>query len=616
MAVVQNLKAIFERSNESISPDRGRSGASSASGIETPTRPLSKIRTSFVSVERIGNRSISKERRILIRSSSTNECENPNFLDIYNNNKKITTGESNLNFKSSIGQRNAASIMKDEEKQIDLKRANDSSVISISKDSNKINAIQGDKISKLNASPLSLKNTTLSNSSKGASQRNPATPTSRNIDIRGNEVKSIQKSTNSKTGSYSSIRSKPENTPAHSKNHNQETSQLVRVKRLTPKSPTRPVKLPPSLTTHTASSSSKTANAVSSTFSQPSLRRVSSNFQQSISSQRRMSIASNISLMPKYQVKKNHSDSRTHLDSSKKTLTQSTLPQSATTELSFLARMTRPTASSSSKTTDKLPTSKKNSMNTRPTTKNASKTTSHKSEPKKNTSAMKRDKKPDIPTAKNINVSTSKMSKKKTLQSTSNSTTAEHKNKSSSSKIALNDKESGDPFTSFEPNGCNNKMDDEKSLDVPVNQPKESPKKSVQEFLTNTSSLNTDPIDDFKEAIVFKGNVSGTEAENPTSLGESDLDLSNCKEAIVFKSNVSGTEAENPTSLGESDLDLSNCKEAIVFKSNVSGTEAENPTSLGENDLDSFNCKEAGEMEDQNSGDSTVNKTLLDYEKV
>ncbi|RKF55115.1 hypothetical protein OnM2_092032 [Erysiphe neolycopersici] len=422
MAGVQNLKALFEKPKDSISPDRGRSGAISATGLETPSRPLSKVRTSFVSVERTGHRSVSLEGSRNIRSSSINENQKPNGLAIHNNDKSSRVGEPTLSAAFSTGGKKTAYIMNDEERENNIKKAKEISVILTSKDSTaKIKAFQADRLTKFEASPLSITNTTSSTSKKGI-QRSPATP--RINDIKVIETKSSRQSTLSKADDKSVNRSQIGNFPSHGKKQSQEASKPVRVKKLTPKSPTRPVKLPASLTTHTASSSSKTSRASPSTLSHQTLRRVSSNFQQSTNSQRRMSISSNISLMPKVQIKKKPSN--IHLaESSKKPPVQSTVPPDATTKLSFLARMTRPTASTSSKIIEKTTTPSKKSSYTRPTAKNAIKNIS-KQETKKISSNVKREKKRDIPATKNIDASISDVSKKSLTQSNSNSIKAKH----------------------------------------------------------------------------------------------------------------------------------------------------------------------------------------------
>ncbi|POS83018.1 hypothetical protein EPUL_004342 [Erysiphe pulchra] len=399
MAGVQNLKALFEKSNDSTSPDRGRSGASSAAGLETPSRPLSKVRTSFVSVERPGHRSVSLESSRNIRSLSINENEKPNGLALHNNDKKKWVGETTPSTAPSTVVKKVASKVNDEERENDIKKAKEISAVLTSKDSTtRIKAFHADRLSKTDASPIFNKNSASSTSSKGL-QRNPATPNHRINDIKVIETKSSRKSTFSNSDSNSVNRSQIGNLSSHGKRLSQEASQPVRVKKLTPKSPTRPVKLPASLTTHTASSSSKTSRASPSVSSHQTLRRVSSNFQQSTSSQRRMSIASNVSSMPKAQIKKKPSN--IHIaETGKKPPGQSIVPQDATTKLSFLARMTRPTASTSSKVIEKSATTSKKASSTRPIASNGIKNISLKQENKKVSSNGKREKKQNIPTTK------------------------------------------------------------------------------------------------------------------------------------------------------------------------------------------------------------------------
>ncbi|KAK2682594.1 hypothetical protein RAB80_000540 [Fusarium oxysporum f. sp. vasinfectum] len=63
MSQVKNLRAMFENKGDTSPPDRGRSSGASTpvqgsgtgnSGTESPVRPLSKVRTSFVAIEKDG----------------------------------------------------------------------------------------------------------------------------------------------------------------------------------------------------------------------------------------------------------------------------------------------------------------------------------------------------------------------------------------------------------------------------------------------------------------------------------------------------------------------------------------------------------------------------------
>ncbi|WYZ43844.1 hypothetical protein EsH8_VII_000280 [Colletotrichum jinshuiense] len=64
MSAVKNLRAMFEQKNDTSPPDRGRSPGLSSNGTETPppsARPLSKIRTSFVAVEKDGRMGLRRD---------------------------------------------------------------------------------------------------------------------------------------------------------------------------------------------------------------------------------------------------------------------------------------------------------------------------------------------------------------------------------------------------------------------------------------------------------------------------------------------------------------------------------------------------------------------------
>ncbi|OLN92792.1 hypothetical protein CCHL11_06690 [Colletotrichum chlorophyti] len=67
MSAVKNLRAMFEQKADTSPPDRGRSPGLSSNGTETPppARPLSKIRTNFVAIE--------KDGRIGLRRDPSNE---------------------------------------------------------------------------------------------------------------------------------------------------------------------------------------------------------------------------------------------------------------------------------------------------------------------------------------------------------------------------------------------------------------------------------------------------------------------------------------------------------------------------------------------------------------
>ncbi|KAK1996493.1 hypothetical protein LX36DRAFT_112264 [Colletotrichum falcatum] len=63
MSAVKNLRAMFEQKADASPPDRGRSPGLSSNGTETPppARPLSKIRTSFVAIEKDGRMGLRRD---------------------------------------------------------------------------------------------------------------------------------------------------------------------------------------------------------------------------------------------------------------------------------------------------------------------------------------------------------------------------------------------------------------------------------------------------------------------------------------------------------------------------------------------------------------------------
>ncbi|EFQ31908.1 uncharacterized protein GLRG_07052 [Colletotrichum graminicola M1.001] len=62
MSAVKNLRAMFEQKADTSPPDRGRSpGLSSGTETPPPARPLSKIRTSFVAIEKDGRMGLRRD---------------------------------------------------------------------------------------------------------------------------------------------------------------------------------------------------------------------------------------------------------------------------------------------------------------------------------------------------------------------------------------------------------------------------------------------------------------------------------------------------------------------------------------------------------------------------
>ncbi len=129
-----------------------------------------------------------------------------------------------------------------------------------------------------------------------------------------------------------------------------------------PRSPTRPIKLPASLTAHTASSGSKTsATAPPTTSSRRSLSRASGNSQATNPNQKHPNLArspSHASTLPRQPstLKKGHSRPSLGPPPSQKQTSIQSVPHVAVADEGFLARMMRPTTSSASKTAEKVTT--------------------------------------------------------------------------------------------------------------------------------------------------------------------------------------------------------------------------------------------------------------------
>jgi len=200
-----------------------------------------------------------------------------------------------------------------------------------------------------------------------ATTSKPAAPSSKKSQAKPADMKATKSTASSSTTSKpaarpttsSTIASTSENKPPH-------TSPTTGFHKPKPKSPTRPAKLPASMTAPTASSLSKVATAAAPSRQSlaPSTKTVSRS-------------RSHASLSQKQEL--HHKPSKLESDrpvfgrpstsTLKKQPSRQSLPkQPAPTDESFLARMMRPTTSSASKTTEKVITPPRARTNTRPTT--------------------------------------------------------------------------------------------------------------------------------------------------------------------------------------------------------------------------------------------------------
>ncbi|CAD6504583.1 BgTH12-00091 [Blumeria graminis f. sp. triticale] len=367
---VQTLRAMFEQSSNASSPDRGRSGDNSAGIGETPQRPLSTVRTSFVKVERNGHshnqsgirKDISNESNTLQRNSITKESNKKNLLNtpIIKSNVLVRGAHEN-------DRKNSKKL----EKELETK-GDEKSRTSVTKSPTTLNSLAKrpknvvDKASLKTVSSLSHSKTKKSPMyPQNVLPKSPATPSRRTQEDKDPITKQNKVSV-TKTSSRNLPNSPKESTPRSTgrmKSHASPSRIQSRFQKPQPKSPTKPVKLPTSLTTQTASSSSKVSRAVTKTeTSHDTLGKL----QNPSRSSRRLSISSRGSSALKGD------NSRPSLglgELSRKSSRQSLVSHVATDE-SFLARMMRPTTSSASKSAEKPLPIKQIKPVSRPATKN------------------------------------------------------------------------------------------------------------------------------------------------------------------------------------------------------------------------------------------------------
>ncbi|EKD12696.1 mucin-7 precursor [Drepanopeziza brunnea f. sp. 'multigermtubi' MB_m1] len=427
---VRNLRAMFEQNKESSPPDRGRSPGEStgvASSTGTSPRPLSKVRTSFVAVERNGGqlglkRDTSGDTNIHKRrtSFSVDEADNPQAaidrkrstateMDARNSSDPIkktapekATGEPNTKMTSSSNQ--AQDPVKTETVKMEKKPAA-SATPNGHTNGSKPATKPAEKVSTTKASskppPITTASSTTESKAspkkvKDPAPRIPKTPTSpsksrpkeppaKTLDQKPEKKAEKETSRAPTAQSRAPSRatkpaSKPPTTVAHGtpvKTRIPPSPPQSGFVKPRPKSPTRPIKLPASLTAHTASSGSKTAAAGGPPPTRQSVSRASGNIQSTHSRQahsvssrapsRASTTTSKAALTRKPSTVKSGS-TRPSLgpppsnQSLKRRSSRQSLPSSAPADEGFLARMMRPTTASASKTAEKPVTPPKTSQ--------------------------------------------------------------------------------------------------------------------------------------------------------------------------------------------------------------------------------------------------------------
>ncbi|KAI0389110.1 hypothetical protein F5Y17DRAFT_144341 [Xylariaceae sp. FL0594] len=375
MSGVKNLRAMFEQKGDNL-PDRGRSPGPGGFGTPSPSaspRPLSKVRTSFVAVEKDGRIGLKREtsrdsvsvssRRHSNDTDATTPQPVSERTDIFADNMSKTAAsfKSNLSHEA-IPESPSRDVPKKGEKHAPLEpNANPDKVMD--EEEPKTKMLPG---APTDASATRLGGTVLNEGIGDALGGAPAAAASsaRTSNSKAEPVKAIKPAV--KTAGSATDAKKPttSRTPAARPAPVDLPASGTGFVKPKPKSPTRPVKLPASLTTHTAASAQKFSNGGASSTSRQSLSRASGNVQHpsTSSTSHRPPSRNSVSTGAAAAKTLKHRASSAHVSRPRPSLGPP--PRQASREPpapkkeshvdeSFLARMMRPTASSSHKAADK-----------------------------------------------------------------------------------------------------------------------------------------------------------------------------------------------------------------------------------------------------------------------
>ncbi|KAI0512950.1 hypothetical protein F5B22DRAFT_612786 [Xylaria bambusicola] len=404
MSGVRNLRAMFEQKGDGL-PDRGRSPGPGGFGSDSPSaspRPLSKVRTSFVAVEkdgRIGLRrepsedSVSVSSRRKFSNDTDTTSERP---DIFSDKMTSTAPpfKTNLSHEAIPESPSQDTPVKSTPKK-DLKgppvepNANPDKVIDEEEPRTKMLASNPTESSAtrlggtvLNEGIGDALNGTPSPTTKAktAGPTKPAAKTVAPISTAKTTIKATKsplttkaangkepiKPANSSTATKKATATTTATKTATSKpapiNLAPSSTGFVKPK---VKSPTRPVKLPSTLTTHTASSAQKQGNGSTAPGARQTLSRASGNAQHlSVDptshrspSRNSVSTTGTTTKTLKHKPSTVGRSSRPSLGPPPKpeAKTQPATKRESQVDEGFLARMMRPTQSSAKKTSDKAP---------------------------------------------------------------------------------------------------------------------------------------------------------------------------------------------------------------------------------------------------------------------
>ncbi|KAI0107749.1 hypothetical protein GGR51DRAFT_514934 [Nemania sp. FL0031] len=405
MSGVRNLRAMFEQKGDNL-PDRGRSPG--PGGLATPSpsaspRPLSKVRTSFVAIEKDGRIGLRREpsrdsvsvssRRLSDETDTTIPQPISEKSDVFSDNMASTVAsfKTNLSHEAipeSPSQDIPAKVsakkelkspplapnanpdkFTDEEESRTKMLPSDTTASSAARlGGTVLNGGAGDA---LNGMPSTTTKAKAPSATKATSKtvapvstakttaRAPKSPMVARVPNAKEPSKPASSSTNPKKAtSTKTTASKPAAIDLPPSG-----TGFVKPK---PKSPTRPVKLPSSLTTHTASSAQKLGNGNAAPAGRQSLSRASGNLHNlSVNPTTHRSPSRNsVSTIGTTTTKTlKHQPSSANVGRSRPSLGPPPKPvakevpakRESQVDESFLARMMRPTESSAKKTAEKTP---------------------------------------------------------------------------------------------------------------------------------------------------------------------------------------------------------------------------------------------------------------------
>ncbi|KAK0730284.1 hypothetical protein B0H67DRAFT_479320 [Lasiosphaeris hirsuta] len=333
---------MFEQKGETSPPDRGRSPGIPPSKLESP-RPLSKVRTNFIAIEKDGR--IAQDPNSEVPTGASRRF-NRTGADVAAENSVVSGGGSTSTTEAEPV--NGTTNGKEKEKANGKEVAKPTAARTTARAPPKPLAVP--TASKPTAKPA--KSPTVSKAPKS-----PATTSTPNLPAKtpDRNARQPEKTETPKAAASSaraSIKRPPPLQPSPS------STGFIKPK---PKSPTRPVRLPAGLTTHTAASGSK-VNAPRQSLSR------TSGVIQTIDSMARSPSRASVSTTTTSTTKPTGAKSlkrqnstinrpRPSLGPPPKQPAKDYPPTRKEKEVdeSFLARMMRPTQASSSKTTEKLP---------------------------------------------------------------------------------------------------------------------------------------------------------------------------------------------------------------------------------------------------------------------